>query len=313
MNRRIISGMIISALILFVIFTGCTSSIAGGNSGTPVGSKATESSRPGEVARTPSPTIQPLENSQEKLPSGTRDHTFAYVLNGVKGTVTVPLSDSVYADYTKKPDPAYRSPYNAASNSSYYLAFTTDPKQLPAIASLAQAIREKTPDADDQARIAVSLVQHIPYKEGGKQYRFPYEVLYKNQGVCGEKSMLLALLLKELGFGSSVFYFLPEDHMTVGIKADPPYDFRNSGYAFIEATEPYIITDSTTDDLAQWKFTSTMETTPVGNGKGLGSIGKDYNDAREWAGLEAKIKHLSASEYAAWQALNTKYDLSYYT
>jgi hypothetical protein len=145
------------------------------------------------------------------------------------------------------------------------------------------------------------------------QYRYPDEVLYRNQGVCGEKSMLLALLLKDLGFGSAVFYFLPEDHMVTGIRAASPHDFRNSGYAFIETTEPYIITDSTTDTLAAYKFTSTMEVTPVGTGEALGSVASDAADAKEWAALAAKGKTLSTADYALWQALDKKYDLSYYT
>jgi hypothetical protein len=241
-----------------------------------------------------------------------KEHSFAYTLNSEKGTVSVPLSDSVYADYAKKPDPAWDG-HNARANSTYYLNYINDPEQQSAVAALAKAIEAKTSNKDDQARIAVSLVQHIPYKEGKGQYRYPYEVLYKNQGVCGEKSMLLALLLKDLGFGSAVFYFLPEDHMVTGIKALSPYDFRNSGYAFIEATEPYIITDSVTDNLAAYRFTSTMEVTPAGTGVALGSVANDAADAKEWALLAAKGKTLSAADYAAWKALDTKYDLSYYT
>ncbi len=302
----------ITALIAFTVFSGCTSSSPQEYSQTPASEK-TPAVHTAEETRTTLYAIEEKTTTPAALPSGTKEHTFAYVLNGVKDTVSIPMSESVYADYAKKSDPGYKPPYDAATNSSYYRAYMEDQEQQPAIADLARAIREKTPVADDQARIAVSLVQHIPYKEGGKQYRYPYEVLYKNQGVCGEKSMLLALLLKQLGFGSGVFYFLPEDHMAAGIKASSPYDFRNSGYAFIEATEPYIITDSATDNLAQWKFTSTMEITPVGTGKALESIAGDYEDARQWAGLEAKIKNLSPAENAAWKVLNTKYDLSYYT
>ncbi|MHB8164184.1 MAG: hypothetical protein ACYDDV_07510 [Methanoregula sp.] len=312
MNRRFFLCLAMTALIAFTAFSGCTSNSPQDYTVTPASEK-TLAVHTAVETRTTLHTIEQKTTTPAVLPAGTKEHTFAYVINGVKDTISVPLSDSMYADYAKKSDPGYKPPYDAATNSSYYRAYMEDQEQQPAIAELARAIREKTPVADDQARIAVSLVQHIPYKEGGKQYRYPYEVLYKNQGVCGEKSMLLALLLKQLGFGSGVFYFLPEDHMAAGIKASSPYDFRNSGYAFIEATEPYIITDSVTDNLAQWKFTSTMEITPAGTGKALESIASDYEDARQWAGLEAKVKSLSPPEYAAWKDLNAKYDLSYYT
>ncbi|MFA4875987.1 MAG: hypothetical protein WC586_01110 [Methanoregula sp.] len=239
-------------------------------------------------------------------------HSFAYALNGRKGTISVPLSDQVFADYARRPDPVDKGA-DARDNSTYFLQYVNDAEQQPYISALAQAIQAQTPIKDDQARIAVSLVQHIPYKEGGSQYRYPYEVIYKNQGVCGEKSILLALLLKDLGFGSAVFYFLPEDHMVTGIRADSPYDFRNSGYAFIEATEPFIITDSVTDPLATNKFTSTMEITPVGTGQALQSVTSDAADAKAWAALKAKGLTLSNTDYAAWQALDTKYGGLYVT
>ena len=312
MYRKFLLCLAMTAVIGFTVFSGCTSSSPPEYSVTPASEKTPVVHTAAETRATLH-AVQQAATTPAVLPAGTKEHTFAYVLNGVKGTVSVPMSDSVYADYAKKPDPAYKPPYDAATNSSYYRAYMEDAEQQPAIAALAQAIREKTTDADDQARIAVSLVQHIPYKQGSKQYRYPYEVLYRNQGVCGEKSMLLAQLLKQLGFGSSVFYFLPEDHMAAGIKASSPYDFRNSGYAFIEATEPFIITDSMTDTLAQWKFTSTMEITPAGTGKALESIAGDSGDARQWAALEAKIKSLSPAEHEAWNVLNTKYDMSYYT
>ncbi len=76
---------------------------------------------------------------------------------------------------------------------------------------------------DDQAGIAISLVQKIPY-DYEKMYRcgwtcqgrtfvsgipprYPYQVLYDGRGVCGEKSSLLALLLKEFGFGVVLLEF----------------------------------------------------------------------------------------------------------
>jgi hypothetical protein len=236
-------------------------------------------------------------------------HTFPYVLNGQKGSVSIALSDTLYQEYRKKQTPAYTK-ISASGNSSYWLGFIDDPDQQEYIAALAQAIQAQTSSQDDQARIAVSLVQHIPYKDGTGQYRYPYEVLYQNQGVCGEKSMTLALILKDLGFGSAVFYFLPEDHMATGIKAASPYDFRNSGYAFIEATEPFIITDSVTDSLAARDLTLTMEVTPVGTGRALSTVASDYTDAQRWAALRPAYSLTGAAKQEQ-QALSDKYDKGY--
>ena len=55
---------------------------------------------------------------------------------------------------------------------------------------------------DEQLRIAVSLVQNIPYDWDnyytGELGKYPYEVLYQNKGVCGEKSQLIIFLLREV-------------------------------------------------------------------------------------------------------------------
>ena len=319
---RYLPLILAAGLAVLVLVAGCTTQPAGSATASPGVHATTEKSMapvhtpaPAEkttvpiAAQTSVKTLPPTQTTLPRIsvPEGYIAQYYTYRLNGKSDIIPLALSTKVYQDYTKKDSPSIHN-----GNSSYFLGYINDPEQQPYIAALAKAIQEKTPVKDDQARIAISLVQHIPYHDG-TQYRYPYEVLYNGKGVCGEKSMLLALLLKELGFGSSVFYLLPEDHMTAGIKVSSPYDFRNSGYAFIEATEPYIITDSVTDTLAAYRFTSTMEVTPVGTGQALQSIANDYNDAREWAALEAKGKTLATADYAAWQALNTKYDLRYYT
>lgn len=314
--------VIAAGLAVLVLVAGCTTQPVGPATASPGVHAITEKSivpvhttTPSEkntvpiAAQTSVKQLPPTQTTLPRIsvPEGYIAQYYTYRLNGKSDIIPLALSTKVYQDYTKKDSPSVHN-----GNSSYFLGYVNDPEQQPYIAALAKAIQEKTPVKDDQARIAISLVQHIPYHDG-TQYRYPYEVLYNGKGVCGEKSMLLALLLKELGFGSSVFYLLPEDHMTAGIKVSSPYDFRNSGYAFIEATEPYIITDSVTDSLAAFKFTSTLEVTPVGTGQALQSIANDYNDAREWAALEAKGSTLSTADYATYQALNTKYDLRYYT
>jgi hypothetical protein len=319
---RILTGAVLAMTVACVIMSGCIGESPRESTLTPVG----KNSRPtlpvfpdSSLTRTPEgPAETPVATEKTAtplatpLPAGTTFHTFPYVLNGQKGSVSIAMSDSIFREYVKKPEPDWLPPYDAASNTSYYLDYTNDPAQQPYVAALAREIASRTTVKDDQARIAASRVQHIPYHEGS-EYRYPYEVLYQNQGICGEKSMLLALILKDLGFGSCVFYLLPEDHMAAGIKVSPPYDFRNTGYAFIEATEPYIITDSTTDELASGTATKTLEVTKVGSGTAFSSVASDYNDAKEWANLDANVHSLSSAGIVEWNALDAKYDLSYYT
>jgi len=106
---------------------------------------------------------------------------------------------------------------------------------------------------DDQARIAISLVQKIPFGISDRKIKFgerdvdysryPYEVLYEGQGTCGEKSTLLALLLRELGYGVVLFYYEKENHESLGIKCPLEEGYKGTGYCFVETTGPAIISD----------------------------------------------------------------------
>jgi hypothetical protein len=131
--------------------------------------------------------------------------------------------------------------------------YISQPFQRKYLLRLVDAIKKITSNEDKQARIAISLVQNIPYDYVEMTLRqrkiafdkFPYEVLYEIKGVCNEKSRLLAFLLKELGFGVALFNFKRENHMAVGIKCTDPANYESKGtkYAFIEATGPTAIGD----------------------------------------------------------------------
>jgi len=263
------------------------------------------------VPTTRSTVAKPLEAAPATLPSltvpaGSIAQYYTYTLNGKSDVIALALPTSVYNDYAKKAVPSAQG-----GNSSYFLAYINDAEQQQYVTALANAIQQKTDSPDDQARIAVSLVQHIPFSEGN-QYRYPYEVLYNGKGVCGEKSMLLALLLRDLGFGSSVFYFVPEDHMAAGISVLAPYDYKNTGYAFIETTEPTMITYAGSV-FPFGTVSSKPEVTLVGTGRQLSAVSADYNDAHDWATIQENIDHLSTGQRQEYDVLDTKYDLSYYT
>jgi len=238
-------------------------------------------------------------------------HTYVYYLEGRSGSIPLALSTELYAGYlTKSPR------WDTRDNASYFLSFTGDPAQAPYVATLADEIREETPDPDNQARIAANLVQHITYYKETK-YRYPYEVLYEESGVCGEKAMLLADLLKDLGFQSAVLYFVPENHMTAAIGCPAPYDFSNTGYCLIEATRPRIITDEASTFPGFGRLWSQPEVIPVSNGRNLMTADADYYDAREWIALNEKNAEMKATggyltqnDRDRWHKIDAKYDLN---
>jgi len=109
---------------------------------------------------------------------------------------------------------------------------------------------EKKLNENQIVELVATFVQTIPYdtekfnnrKAGlnGKAEKptYPYEVLYDKKGVCQDKSYLAYVLLKEMGYGVSLFLFPdPEDnHMAMGVKCPKEYSNYDSGYCFLETT-----------------------------------------------------------------------------
>ena len=87
-------------------------------------------------------------------------------------------------------------------------------------------------------------------------------------GVVGSSTalLLLASLLRDLGFGVALFEFKSEQHMAVGIACPAGYDYAGTGYAFIESTETSIITDSNGTYAGIGRLSSTPVVIPIASG-----------------------------------------------
>lgn len=92
--------------------------------------------------------------------------------------------------------------------------------------------------------LAVSFVQSLPSTEddvtaGFDEYpRFPYETLFEEGGDCEDTSILVAALLKEMGYG--VLLIELPGHMAVGVKCEDEdsysYDYFGQRYCYLETT-----------------------------------------------------------------------------
>jgi len=159
------------------------------------------------------------------------------------------------------------------------------------LSDLIQKIRAKTDNKDDQARISISLVQQLYYnttketllKNGSISgyINYPYITIYSDYGVCTDKSVLLAYLLKDLGYGVVLFSYQEEKHMAVGIKSPAAYAYKNTGYAYIEATCPNVPTD------VHPSIKSDPIIIPISDGASFDSIYQEYFDAQTIAHLDA--------------------------
>lgn len=178
-------------------------------------------------------------------------------------------------------------------------------------------IENFTENKDDQLRIAVSLVQNIPYDYIGAETglfttKYPYEVVYTQYGLCGEKSDLLALILREIGYSVIMFEYEQDDHRAVGIKCPYEYSYNRTGYCFVETTAPCIITDSERDytDIGEL---GSYEIIYICEGLSFESVEIEYNDAIEYNRLidisEKNGGMLDPSDYNKWKEIADRYGL----
>jgi hypothetical protein len=181
---------------------------------------------------------------------------------------------------------------------------------------LIDTIRKSSTNPDSQAKIAISIVQHIPYNwnkyyGSSMDWFYPYETMYNNKGVCADKSLLLAYLLNNLGYDTVLFEF--SSHMAVGVKCSSSYDFYDTGYAFIETTQPTVITYVPDTYLSGFKVSSNPNIIHLNGGKKALDVSSEYRDATRMKQLEAMGTVLDQSHYAEWLRISNKYDLQYDT
>ena len=156
------------------------------------------------------------------------------------------------------------------------------------------------------------MVQMIPYRHINRtidRWFFPFEVLYNQRGVCGNKSILIAALLKGLGFGAALFEYDAENHMALGISAPVEFCYRNTGYAFIESTRPNIITDSERTYVHVGRLTSTPMVIPVSRGAAIADLSEEADDVKERRRIDGMGPVLDRPTYEKWQELWKKYGM----
>lgn len=242
--------------------------------------------------------------------------TLTYVVRSTVGRITIEVYGGL-SDYLSKIPRSYICSPKCPTQEQIYQGYLNEFQQKAELDNLVSLIDTMDLTKDDKARVAVSIVQNIPYDyisfRGTLKDRYPYEVLYTNTGVCGEKSRLLAYILRGLGFGVVLFNYNIENHMAVGIACPIEYSFNQTGYCFIESTAPSIITDSSSDYVGVGKLTSKPDIFFISNGTLFDSVFVEYNDAQVWSQLNELSKQsggvLNSYSYGLWNALVLKYGI----
>jgi hypothetical protein len=246
-----------------------------------------------------------------------------YTLRGEQGQINFTVYKKLSTHLSELP----RYSQFDSSQSSILLDFKLrsldNDEQKELLLPLIVKIQNITKNKDDQARIAISIVQNIPFGKSDKKikwggisldyYRYPYEVLYDLEGVCGEKSELLAFLLRQIGYGSAFIYYHLENHEALGIQCPSKESLNNSGYCFVETTGPSIISDYKTEYLGVERLSSTPQIIPI---QGNVTFGKDnFYELQDFAILD-KIRTrmetqgmINFVQHLQFQELKKKYGL----
>ena len=100
---------------------------------------------------------------------------------------------------------------------------------------------EKSWTQDQTAEFLLALVQYIPYdkaklNQNPLQPNYPYETLYKDTGICSDKTFLAVAILRELGYGAAILDFPNLNHSAAGISCPASESLNNSGYCYVETT-----------------------------------------------------------------------------
>ena len=204
---------------------------------------------------------------------GEKKANFNYMLNGKNSS----FGFNVYTgevDYLSKIDRYLTN--LSSSRDDFELKAINEPIQAQFLFPLVAKIDNLGKNQDERAMIAISMIQLFEYKNSSKiinfhgikvEYaRYPYETLYDQQGICGEKSQLLAFILKQMGYEVVLFYFPNENHEGVGVKCSSG-DFRKTGYCYIETTSVFPVKDVDPRDVVGTGTFNDYQIIKVSNGK----------------------------------------------
>lgn len=179
---------------------------------------------------------QTLSEFERRYAADAVPRAFSFNYEGDVYSITLDISDTAYLFYQDR------------QRGRDYDLYASDPYDDAIISRLATAFKtigETLPDSGyAPVGLAVSFVQSLPYTSdkvttGYDDYaRFPYETLHDDGGDCEDTSLLMAAVLKEMGYGV-VLVDLP-GHVAVGVKCDGSqgtyYEYEGSKYCYLETT-----------------------------------------------------------------------------
>jgi hypothetical protein len=246
----------------------------------------------------------------------------------------VPVDRSVYAGAVGARKSAIflggKEPPNWVAG--YYRAFVDEEHQTAFYDALAGALHQVRDqeglDSSRYVELVTSMAQNLEYRTdtGNLAPKFPIETFGDGFGDCDDKALLAAGILARDGYDVAILMFSPEKHVALGVRA-PGLDYKGTGYAYVEMTEPSLVGIPAEELAGGTKLTSQPEVIKIGSGTGayeaadqiqyiqqrLAEIEAERAQLKTEIDSEtAELKRLDASLQAERQSLQSITDRSAY-
>lgn len=199
-------------------------------------------------------------------------HEFAFEDTRVK--LQIPLDLAVYAGAKSaeksttfigrsQPDDWLSGHYRSFVEEQHQDAFFT------ALREALHAVRDQRGlDESRYVELVTTMAQSLEYRIDTTSLapKFPIETFGDAYGDCDDKTLLAAAVLSRDGYDVAILFFEPEEHVALGIRA-PGLEFRDTGYAFAEMTQPSLV-GTVPDNLDNGqKLESEPEVIRIGSGE----------------------------------------------
>ncbi|PIT95155.1 hypothetical protein COT98_01010 [Candidatus Falkowbacteria bacterium CG10_big_fil_rev_8_21_14_0_10_39_9] len=156
------------------------------------------------------------------------------------------FNKSLYDQYSVMPRVLTYQQNNPPANfrDSFYAMFLTprsgDATLDRVLIDLNKLAQSKGIAGDKLVEFMMAFVQYIPYDTSKVNNtnlpNYIYETLYRNSGVCSDKSFLAIAILRKMGYGASILDYPDNKHSAAGVSCAVSQSTSGSGYCFVETT-----------------------------------------------------------------------------
>lgn len=190
-----------------------------------------------------------LVNVMPAVKIGSQNTTLQCDYNGKNISINVETHKNIYNYYLN-----LSSAKNGINDGDYKRLVYTNPADdtvTKLVDSISTTARANGLNEDQTVELVTCFVQNIPYNEAKAEKvlgndeinnyelsQTPYETLFKNSGICTDKTYLANELLNRLGYSTAIMLFPDAEHMALGIQAPTGYGDFNTKYTYMEVTTP---------------------------------------------------------------------------